>query len=646
MSSLRVGAPSRVTELRRPDKLAWVAHPTNATNFSETLDSATNAPAVTQPPQGDRDKPSAEGRSTAAAALVPLPASVLVDTAGGEDAIPKRLSANAKPAGRGSAPSFGGPAALLDPGRPQGTLLSQATAQRGGTSPPSAHHLDEASSQAGQETSGQAEPTAVEDAASRRAAVNAESPGRNSASFRGATVRPLDLARPQTMPLLQAAAQPRAATPPPAPSRDQATSQARREPSGQEPERDASLSAAGSASDPAEGSQGQNTGISLIATPGSPPAPDFARGLFDNGAEPTPVGLQTAQEPATTRSDAVPLNPNTAPAATADGHQSDRKRPTAQTGAIDTALGLMSAMSPPALPDSNNVSLPSADQSDDRRLDHVDLGSTSGSERRGGADVARLWGDAGNLFAANKPNADPPPKQAVTRQEQAIGAPTGLAPGSAAASHEHASSASAATVTPVAERPIATMASNDGLVVATSPAQTSVIAAPDPAIAIAAAVAGSAPNTAAGGLPAENSPNASVAMPLPDNLPDQLLSSVIGLIQSSGREIVLRLDPPDLGNLTVRVLVSGREVTAWFATPQVQLQQAIGQAIGQLHTDLSNAGYTLSAAWVGADASNPRDRGASLPLPARERFTATGVEPETPPAAKIVSSSSGVSIYV
>ncbi len=645
MSSLRVGTPSRVTELRRPDTVAWVANPPNATNFSEALDSATNAPAVTQPPQGDLDKPSAEGRSTAAAALVPLPATVLVDTAGGEDATPKRVGANAKPAGRDSTRSLGEPAALLDPARLR-RALSQATAQRGGTSPPSAHSLDEASSQPGRETSGQIKPTAVENAASRRAAVNAELPGRNSAGFRSGTAPPLDLARLQTTPLLQATAQLRAASPPPTHGRDQRTSQSRREPSGQEPERHASLSAAGSAPDPAEGSRRHNTGISLIATPASLNLSDFARELFDNGVEPTLVGLQTAPEPATTRSDAAPLNPNTAPAATADGHQSDRKRPAEQTGAIDTTLGLMSAMPPPALSDSNNISLPSADQGDDRRLDHMGVGLTSGSERRGGAGVARLSDDTSNLSAAKEPDANPAPKRAVTQQEQAIDAPTGFVPTSAGVSRGHASSSSAATVTPVAERPITGMAPSDGLVVATSPAQTSVIAAPDPAIAIAAAVAGSAFNTAAGNLPPENSPNTSVATPLPDNLPDQLLSSVIGSIQSPGREIVLRLDPPDLGNLTVRVVVSEHEVAAWFATPQVQLQQAIGQAIGQLHTDLSNAGYTLSAAWVGADASNPRDRGASLPLPARERLAATGVEPETPPTAEIVSSRSGVSIYV
>lgn len=151
MSSLRVGTPSRVTEPRRPDAVVWATHPTNITNFSEALDSATNAPTVTQPPQGECDKPSAEGQSTAAAALVPLPASVPADTTAVENAAPKRVSVNAKPAGRDSSRSPGEPTALLDPGPPQRTSLSQATAQLGGTSPPSAHSLDKALSQPGRE---------------------------------------------------------------------------------------------------------------------------------------------------------------------------------------------------------------------------------------------------------------------------------------------------------------------------------------------------------------------------------------------------------------------------------------------------------------------------------------------------------------
>jgi hypothetical protein len=75
----------------------------------------------------------------------------------------------------------------------------------------------------------------------------------------------------------------------------------------------------------------------------------------------------------------------------------------------------------------------------------------------------------------------------------------------------------------------------------------------------------------------------------PVRLIDQLLQHVITSADTGGREVVLKLNPPELGDLTVRVLVNGREVSAWFASPQVEVQQAITQALGQLHTGLGNA---------------------------------------------------------
>ena len=72
---------------------------------------------------------------------------------------------------------------------------------------------------------------------------------------------------------------------------------------------------------------------------------------------------------------------------------------------------------------------------------------------------------------------------------------------------------------------------------------------------------------------------------------DRVSDQVIRLLANSGREAVVRLHPPDLGEVTVRIAVNGRDVSAWFGSPQAQVQQTISAAIGQLHTDLGNAGY-------------------------------------------------------
>jgi flagellar hook-length control protein FliK len=116
-------------------------------------------------------------------------------------------------------------------------------------------------------------------------------------------------------------------------------------------------------------------------------------------------------------------------------------------------------------------------------------------------------------------------------------------------------------------------------------------------------------------------------------------------IDNGGREVVLQLHPPELGELTVRVLVSGRDVSAWFGSQQIPVQQAINQAIGQLHADLGNAGYNLSGAWVGADASGSRQSdGRSFAPPLRG--TAARSSSQGSPAPPTPSAASGVSIYV
>jgi hypothetical protein len=169
----------------------------------------------------------------------------------------------------------------------------------------------------------------------------------------------------------------------------------------------------------------------------------------------------------------------------------------------------------------------------------------------------------------------------------------------------------------------------------------------DNSTTIAESVVGSSGITAApAGLPARSSSDAFPTGRASTNLADQLFDHVIGSIANPGGEVVLHLHPPELGDLTVRVVVSGREVSAWFATPEEGVQQTIRQAIGQLHTDLGNAGYSLSGAWVGADGSAARERNARLAPVPTDRTGASDVEAVTPTNPSSPSPSSGVSIYV
>jgi hypothetical protein len=97
----------------------------------------------------------------------------------------------------------------------------------------------------------------------------------------------------------------------------------------------------------------------------------------------------------------------------------------------------------------------------------------------------------------------------------------------------------------------------------------------------------------------------------------------------------------------VRVAVSGRDVSAWFASPQPQVQSAISAAMGQLQTDLGNAGYNLSGAWVGADASSAQQQGSRLLAPP-PTLPSVDPSPAVLPAATTASGpvASGLNIYV
>jgi hypothetical protein len=127
---------------------------------------------------------------------------------------------------------------------------------------------------------------------------------------------------------------------------------------------------------------------------------------------------------------------------------------------------------------------------------------------------------------------------------------------------------------------------------------------------------------------------------------DQVAGQLVRLISSGSRDMVMRLHPPELGDLTVRVAVSGRDVSAWFASPQSQVQSAISAALGQLQTNLGDAGYNLSGAWVGADASSAHQQRTNppAPLPPRIPVTASPVGLSAPTASR--PSVSGLNLYV
>jgi flagellar hook-length control protein FliK len=123
---------------------------------------------------------------------------------------------------------------------------------------------------------------------------------------------------------------------------------------------------------------------------------------------------------------------------------------------------------------------------------------------------------------------------------------------------------------------------------------------------------------AGGGLAptAAASPSAATAATSDSGTPgtlDQVTTGLTGALAAGQLEVVLRLHPPELGELSVRLQVNGRDVSAWFESALPQVQQALSQGMEQLQTGLANAGFSLNDAWVGADAWKPRGGAGNAP---------------------------------
>ncbi|HTV88262.1 MAG TPA: flagellar hook-length control protein FliK [Stellaceae bacterium] len=159
------------------------------------------------------------------------------------------------------------------------------------------------------------------------------------------------------------------------------------------------------------------------------------------------------------------------------------------------------------------------------------------------------------------------------------------------------------------------------------------------AMAISTSLPGAAAAAAGAATPAASAGPADAA-----DLAAQVVSRMAGALAPGNVDIVMHLHPPELGELNVRVQVSGHEVSAWFDSPLAQVQLALSQGMGQLRAGLADVGYSLNNAWIGGDAWTPRGGTAS---PTRRALVAAGSPAvTTEPAALSPAAGAGVSLYV
>jgi Flagellar hook-length control protein FliK len=131
-----------------------------------------------------------------------------------------------------------------------------------------------------------------------------------------------------------------------------------------------------------------------------------------------------------------------------------------------------------------------------------------------------------------------------------------------------------------------------------------------------------------------------------DSFADALANHVMSMVSTGGHEVTFQLQPPQLGEMTIRIAVQGRDVSTWFGAAQPQAQVAVGQALDQLRSDLAGAGLNLAGAWVGADTSNMRQMSfaPANPTPRRGSFVAA-VENSSVSGNETDNHLSGVSVY-
>lgn len=90
--------------------------------------------------------------------------------------------------------------------------------------------------------------------------------------------------------------------------------------------------------------------------------------------------------------------------------------------------------------------------------------------------------------------------------------------------------------------------------------------------------------------------------------PDQVVEAVIERAEAGGGEVSIRLDPPELGEVTIRVITDGDSVRVHIQVERPEAVQLLRNAASALESLLSERGLDLSDVFVGADQRGPREQ--------------------------------------
>ena len=101
----------------------------------------------------------------------------------------------------------------------------------------------------------------------------------------------------------------------------------------------------------------------------------------------------------------------------------------------------------------------------------------------------------------------------------------------------------------------------------------------------------------------------------------ELGQKVVWMVGEKQQVAELRVNPPDLGPLDIKLTIDGQQTTAVFTSPHASVREAVESALPRLKEVLAESGIMLGNASVTAD--SPRDGSAFAPPPRSRQAAGT-----------------------
>jgi len=136
------------------------------------------------------------------------------------------------------------------------------------------------------------------------------------------------------------------------------------------------------------------------------------------------------------------------------------------------------------------------------------------------------------------------------------------------------------------------------------------------------------------------------AQTIPALLPDNLVDAVRTLSDQKGGEMRLRLNPPELGHLEIKVSVTEEQTFVSITANNSAARDVLEQHLGRLRTLLDSAGLNLTDAQVSSHGHSHQSQGDSLPEWATEAaHSIPADEPSDDPVVDPAGSPHGVDVF-